>query len=107
MKKTTLLIWIMMILFTTLVSCSGGENGGNQNTQNNNQKEEKDEALSVAIIFPESGNAEVTDKFFEFYYAIGDVIGTTPEVISAADAPRKIPIRQECRRSFCHQDTGR
>ncbi len=89
MKKAALLFTAMMLLLAVLASCAGGESAGNQNNSSSGQE---GQVTSIAIIFPETNNSKVTDRFYEFYYELGDKMGATPELINETDALREREI---------------
>lgn len=89
MKKLNFLIASMILLLVVLASCTGGES---EDSKNNPGGGQEGQTASIAIILPQTENSKVTDSFYEFYYALGDLTGTTPELIGATDSRREREI---------------
>lgn len=83
MKKVMLLFVAVIVSLFMLASCSGA--AGDQNNQNGGQEGQK---TSISIMFPKTDNSKVTEKFYEFYYALGELFETTPELIGTTDTQR-------------------
>lgn len=91
-KRVFIFTAIMLLSVMLLAACSSGNGNGNGNGNSNVQNKPNDNGATptenFAIILPQTENSDITDSFFKFYYALGDMIGTTPELITAADAKR-------------------
>lgn len=89
MKKRIFILTVMMLLSVMIfIACSSGNANGNADVPNKPTDTPTQSPENFAIILPQTENSEITDIFFKFYYELGDLIGTTPELITESDARR-------------------
>ena len=89
MKKRLFVFAAMLLLSVMLfAACSTGNGSDGSDAQNKPNDNRPKPPENFAIILPQTENSEITDSFFKFYYALGDIIGTTPELIAETDTVR-------------------